>query len=573
MSFKNLNDIIKTKDLPVSSKTRSKNTPLMKFVEEKNDWISATEFDNFCKNDKICDWFSVLKNNFIIDDDYKEHPLSFLFKKGCEYEDKIISIIRERTGLLLEKHSTLKTSREYDEKTEKIDRKKVIESMTRGDPIIYSAFLCDRTEYIRGIPDLLVRNDYIHKLFDDIKDIEIQHGSSIFGNYYYIPIEIKFSTVTLDASNKYIANIDRIKFYKTQLFTYCKILNNIQGFLPRYAFIIGKRTITKKNVLDSLSRPGFIDYKTRDNDIVKLFYEGIEWLRTVKSKGINWQMNPELFPNMKIDNPMYMDNKKIIAEEIGEITELWQCGYKNRMIALSKGIESWRDPRLNSDILEINESYKNVVDLIIKVNRDELGEYHPKKFLKTTNDWNIIENEMFVDFETVRDSLDLDSYGEDEWIFLIGVWYKGEYTSFLINNTNDVEEKRIINEFYNFWLSKGSPKIWYWVAEVDMWKRAMKRNNLNLEMRWTDLYQVFREEPFVVKGCKNFKLKSYIRSLLKIGKIDINLPPDDCCNGMDAMIKAWRYYHENLGNLENVLVYNEFDCKSLEILLEFIRNL
>jgi hypothetical protein len=69
----------------------------------------------------------------------------------------------------------------------------VIKQMKGGIPIIYSGFIYSKKENIRGIPDLLVRNDYISSIFKTIPEIPVE--KSLFGMYYYIPIEIKYSTI------------------------------------------------------------------------------------------------------------------------------------------------------------------------------------------------------------------------------------------------------------------------------------------------------------------------------------------------------------------------------------------
>ena len=101
----------------------------------------------------------------------------------------------------------------------------------------------------------------------------------------------------------------------------------------------------------------------------------------------------------------------------------------------------------------------------------------------------------------------------------------------------------------------------------------MKRNDKTFTVPWVDLYEVFYGEHFVVKGCKNFKLKSYVKTLSKLGKISAEMPPDSCGNGLDAMLAAWKYYNSNIGSLTDVIKYNELDCVYLEKLLEFIRGL
>jgi hypothetical protein len=578
-----LKRILNQKELPVSKRTRQNKPILSKplYSSVSSSWISATEFDNFCKNDKISDWLSCIKNDYIVKNDDTTHPLHLLFQKGTDHELQMVSKIKERTGFTLDKHSSLPTSRAYSEsfknqQFEKIDSERVLDSMKRGDNIIYSAYLQDDVENIRGIPDLLVRNDYIPILFSN-QEYDISPGHSIFGNYYYIPVEIKFSSVYLNRTGTFILNKDRTTFYKTQLFTYCKILSRIQGVLPQYSFIIGKRSVLKSISYDPLVKPGFIDYHTNDSHIINIFYEGLEWLRLVKKYGRTWILIPELFPNMKVVDPLFYKDKLAIASEIGEITEIWQCNTHHRENAFRQHIYSWKDHRLTADILGVYEQYKPVVDQIIKVNRGELGDYFPSSFTKNTNSFIEERPEIFVDFETVRNSLELDSHDcSEEFIFLIGVWKDGEYKSFQMKWLSKEEETRVLSEFYLFWVDSGRPKVWFWYAEACMWKRATKRNDLDLHLDWVDLYQVFRQEPFVVKGCMNFKLKSYIKSLKALGKIDVDLQ-EGCANGLEAMMIAWNYYNEdnkdNQHKFDEMIQYNRLDCVYLETLLKFIRNM
>jgi len=147
------------------------------------------------------------------------------------------------------------------------------------------------------------------------------------------------------------------------------------------------------------------------------------------------------------------------------------------------------------------------------------------------------------------------------------------------------EETRVMSEFYLFWEENERPKAWFWYADKEMWKRGLERNQLQLDIVWSDLYQVFREEPFVVKGCKNFKLKSLVTALSNLGEIDVEFAPESCSNGLEAMMIAWEYYNMNVyefndSNVSNVydkfeemIKYNQLDCIYLEKLLDFARSL
>ena len=45
------------------------------------------------------------------------------------------------------------------------------------------------------------------------------------------------------------------------------------------------------------------------------------------------------------DSVTFIQDKKEIADQYGEITNLWRCSTMNRKNALTQGIYSWRDPR------------------------------------------------------------------------------------------------------------------------------------------------------------------------------------------------------------------------------------
>ena len=70
--------LIQSKDLPVSKRTRSQNISLFKDLDDVKEkpYISATEFENYCNNDKIIDWFNVLTKNFIVEENDKRLFLS-----------------------------------------------------------------------------------------------------------------------------------------------------------------------------------------------------------------------------------------------------------------------------------------------------------------------------------------------------------------------------------------------------------------------------------------------------------------------------------------------------------------
>lgn len=530
-----------------------------KSVRKVSPYISATEFENVVNNDLLCDWLSIVLPKKI-----DPHPLQSLFNKGIHHEAMIIEKLRKKMNLPLLKLSSLSTSREYTDLEHHSDLKMTMKAFQKGEPIIYSPYIACEKEELRGIPDLLVRSDYMKKYFNI--DIPNSKQPSIFGDFYYIPIEIKYSQLHFDKSGKTLLNINRTKIYKTQLYVYSMILSYIQGVFSPCAFIIGKGE-------DSLINLGHIYFHTDDKEITKIFYNGIEWLRRVRKNAFEMDFCTDLLPNMKISHPLYDHEKKIVAEHYGEITEFWQCSIKHRFRLLDETndqVYSWKDPKFDISLLDISKSYVDKVNSLIKINRGEVSPI-TKKISHDLYNWRVHSNEIYVDFETVGN----EAENEESTIFLIGVWYKYndtyQYKHFTANSLSC--EKEIVLAFHDFWKEIGSPKIWHWYAEKTFWNRVCKKYDLNLYIEWNDLYKVFFEGNVFVKGCKNFKLKSYVNALLSLKKIKIDLPPKDCCNGLDALFLASEYYEsKDLNILNSILLYNEFDCKSLFVLLDFIRK-
>lgn len=589
-------NLIESNSLSVAKRTRSSQKPVVKKFSEKDEYVSASEFENFCENDLLSDWFSVLAKNYMLEYKHSDN-LEFLFKKGIDHENNIVEKLREITGLLLEKNTSVNTSRDYNTVGKSIEKKDIdrtFHSMTIGDPIIYSSFICDKKDKIRGIPDLLIRNDYLPIIFKNFKnpDEDDQKLESYFGKYYYVPVEIKFSTVELAADKVHILNKGRMRIYKTQLFAYCKILQEIQGVLPKFSLIIGKRTLQDKTIIDPIEHPGVINYYSYDYQFVGTFVKGFEWLKNVKKNGLTWTLEDlqkqELYPNMKSNNAMFYDDKKMLADRYGEITQLWRCSTFTRKNSLEQGIYSWKDFNFNSKVAGIPQAYRESLDNILKVNRENI-DYYPLSFEDFNTNFRTVDNEMFIDFEIVRDSFDTESYGDSEWLFLIGVRYKGEYTSFFMNSLTEEEEKRVITEFHNYVLENGNPRCWYWFAEVRFWKSALARNKVDFcKLNWVDLYELYTKNRFAVKSSMNFKLKSYIKSLKNLNLINVPLPPDNCSDGISAMMIAWQYYEskdkkesssdsfsfgkEYENDMKDCVYYNSLDCQYLDVLLSFARD-
>ena len=84
----------------------------------------------------------------------------------------------------------------------------------------------------------------------------------------------------------------------------------------------------------------------------------------------------------------------------------------------------------------------------------------------------------------------------------------------------------------------------------------------------------FQTDGIFVKGAYDFKLKSVVNALHKLGQTDICWDNDSSIyNGLDAMHMAFKHYTSNSNIscnnksnnelIKNIEYYNEIDCKSM----------
>ena len=492
--------------------------------------------------------------------------------------------------------------------------KKTADLMQQGVPILHSAPVKNTTNGTHGIIDLLVRSDFLNKLVEEasLSDEETVVAAPKLGQpYHYVVVDIKFSTLPLRADGIHLLNSGRYAAYKAQLYIYTEAIGKIQGYVSPCAFILGRRwKYTQQNIphhnYTCLNRLGKIDFNGVDSSIPDSVKLAIKWVREVRENGNKWSINPpsrpELFPNMCVDSGIWNMEKEKIADNIGEITSIWYLGVKQRNIAIKKDILSWRNKNCTTKNLDFLGNRAPIVDKIMAINRQNTDKIWPKIIKNNTSDWKNAQNELFVDFETLSDIFadftELPYQKNTDMIFMIGVggvkqgkWF---YKNFTCKEPTYEEEYRIMNEFVEF-LSQWSqqPRLRYWCAEDKFWHNAECRqfdiaadnndverkdhisDNWKIANNWLDLYNVFIQEPIVIKDCFKFGLKPISKTMRKHGMIKTNLE-SQCDSGLTAMINAANCY-KNCSNpiqsdvMRDISKYNEFDCKVLWEILQYLR--
>lgn len=596
-----------------------------------NEWISASKTRNWYLKDPILDWFSLYGKDkgYISDTQQPEYKSEFNFNeyitsKGIEFEEKILQLIKNKFG----ESNVCRISEDDKRESTSFDAfNRTVQAIADQVPIITHAVLHNHKNKTFGCPDLLVREDYINKLINTKVNLDENIGMKIGKNktsyrYHYRIIDIKFTTLHLLADSINLSNSQSNPVYKSQLAVYNQALGVIQGYIPDSAYILGRRWkcdskgTSGNSCFDKL---GTVNFKLRDSKYILENEKAFRWIREVRKNGKIWNAYEphrlEMFPNMSNtrDAPWHNAKKKI-AEEIKEITLIWNCGPKHREFAYNLGRSSWLECNIQS--LGINAESRNasVISKILEINQQEVFYDEYGAIYENIVSPEVIEIkspeflEFFVDFETVNDVNDsfrnLPNASGENMIYMIGCGYVDPYTSqwkfrnFVINKLIQSEELRITREWLEFMAEVKKelewdiyepelytePMIFHWShAEVSFLSAAAERvaeiNEYLLvypKLNWFDLRDFFQKQGIVVQGCFNYKLKSIAKAMYQHGLID-TFWENSCIDGLGATVAAFKCNEENLNFRENLVMkeiekYNQTDCKVLFEILSYLRD-
>jgi len=598
-------------------------------------WISATSTYNYMMKDPLLDWLkyhhstfthtnkrysksvNLSRNNTSSTTNY--NFTSYIMDQGVTFEKKVMKLITKKftSSRVLEIHGELAPR---DPKK----ARETVQAMKNGVPIIHSGVLHDQSRNTFGIPDLLIRSDWIKFLVHEspylLPEIENIPSPTLNRPWHYRIIDIKFTCLLLRADSSHLLNSSSFPAYKSQLLIYNWALENIQGYLPNEVYILGRRwkstskgeTFINNTCFDKF---GIIDYTGLDIKFVSQTETALKWLRDVRSdEASTWNITKyplsrwELYPNMcnTHDHPWH-DVKQKLASENNELTNLWMVGPKHRDLALQAGISKWSDPRCNTDSLGIKgEKITNILRNILHVNRSTTLKIIPDIILNNIGGWQQFSSiEFFVDFETcngaVSDIKHLPLAITDTIIFMIGVGYINPSTQkwivkdFTVNRLTSNDEATICENFSKYILQVSDsfgvkhPKCFHWShAEDSMWNDALLRHspissrwNSSL-WHWVDLLPVFKDEPIVIHGCMSFGLKDVASAMKNHGFIhSVWDKSSSCVDGQGAMIAAYQANKSAILNnlsmksipiINDVIKYNRVDVRVLYEIVTYLRQ-
>ena len=567
-----------------------------KIIYNQNQWLHINKIRNYLLNDCLTDWLNLYgeENGYIKNESIFNN---YIYEKSYSFKNKICSIIKN-------KYPDIVKIIPYFNKYIKDLEDFTINYMKNGIPIIINGILSDNNKKIYMNTNLLIRNDYMYKIFG--RNYKLKNIKSNFGNYYYVIVEIKYLRLKFTSDNKYLLNTNTIKLSKSLAGLQLSILNKIQlsynTSIPNNLYIIGNGYSYKCGKFEYKNnyffhKLGVIYLDHYDNFYFNNYNKALLWYRKLLKHGHKWKILPkpsvnELYPFISSNNVNNWENtKKNIAIKLGELSLLWNIGIKNRNLAHEIGIYSFHNKKILDNLENIgfkkNTKKYNILKNIIQIYNTDT-KIIPNNIINNKYTWknnNLIQ--FFVDFETVNYSI-----ANISMIYLIGLLVynpyekleknKLQFFSFYANKLNENQEKNIINKWiktmqnikYKFKINY-EPNIYTWShAENNFLNNAKKRHIRNKwNIQFTDLMQVFKNEPIIINGClSGFGLKDIALKLYQYNFIKTKYTTN-CTSGDISMIMALKYYNNFDTNILNdIIKYNYIDCFIIYEIITFLNK-
>ena len=384
--------------------------------------------------------------------------------------------------------------------------------MKVGVETIYQGVL--KNDDVRGIPDFLIKAP----------------GYSIFGDYYYYPVDVKGASTSRER-------------YLFQLATYSYLLGEIQGFTPLYGGLL------------------LLEMKLKIKHFYSLMKQVVYGINESKKILSNTEDMPDLFIDSNCQMCQWYNFCLPEANEKEHLSLVYGVNKKIKEKLENIGIKNYAQLAdcTEEDFLEIEELAGEKGKSIItqaKCLKEK------KIYLKSIPNIQKEEKEIFIDFES---DMVLDEKGTEltRIDYLIGLLKcngdKNEYSSLLVETT----EEQLLADFTKF-LNEYSNYTFYHYGHYeqsifnDKWKDLPKVNLVNIE-------KIIKDS--LVLPVTGYSLKNIAKVLgFKWRNKDANAMQSMCWYSNYLETKDRKY-------LDLSIEYNQDDCLALHFVKEWLLGL
>jgi len=485
--------------------------------------ITATDFYNYiqCKHRVYLEKFGDPKLK-----DKVSPFIRLLWERGIQHEENVIEPIKARKDKTF---AEVKKDKPANEET----FKETLQLMKKGVDFIYQGVLIK--DGFSGRPDLLEKTE----------------GRSDFGNYCYIPVDIKAGRgyEETDSGDRKIK-----EYYLFQLKLYNLILDKIQGFIPNEGKIINSDKEEIKYDL-KLANDKFLKILNE----ISIINKGKELYQPViggKCESCEWKNYCRKWAKDNNDLSLIFNfgEKKYVLQEYGikTIDDLLK-------IPLDKWLKDLPEIRGKGYFKGVAD--KSLSDLYKRATVYKRGKEEINPNIKLLNG----EKEIYFDIE--------DDPTQDI-TYLFGFWTtdrsngRGNYKYILAQGIDD--EERAVNEVWDFLKGLDGIPIYHYAShEISILKGLQEKYKLSeepfeiLKRNAVDMYKI-------IKDYTNWPLTSYgLKSICKF--IGFKWSSEDA-GGANSIEWFSKFLKGDKKILEKILKYNEEDCRATDYLKTYLQK-
>lgn len=489
-----------------------------------------------------------------------------------------------------------------------------IEKMKDGVPILFNVVLINHNYKMVGIADIVVRSDYVEKIFTNpnFKYKFKNYGCKFNKGWHYIVIDVKYSFLSVEKDGITVKDNNDTKFYKFQLLSYNTCLKHIQNYEPKCAYILFRK--------NTFELPGEVYFESRTNKkYKKLLKECITWVHKeypkIKGMALTEEniLKHKLFPNMS-NSLLYFNKFADIEREcavlIGELTLLPGCGIVKRTLAHLMGVYSFHTASFNTKMLGYGEHTQTakIINACIETNKrgSTTSFVYNKSATKVPNfnTFNTFVNQkpnIYINIQYTDHFFDdFSSFPRPFtksfiYVITIGATNKnGEFIT-ITRSANDISlraEQELITNIkweckskFNINVDSGDYNLIYWGNDKHVKKHLSKLfNDVNCTNNLFCVSDALKNHAVGIKDCFGFHLQSVYNSLNKLYPDKIllnNLRTLGALSESDDIIKVYKALKKS-GNLQNfktcqqivnIKTFNEAEINTLFQITNFFIKL
>lgn len=448
--------------------------------------------------------------------------------------------------------------------------------LAQGVPVIAQPALWWPPERIYGVPDLVARCSWLAARFPALAALADEPD-------HYVVLDLKF-TSHLERPSKRPSRA----FYEAQVRLYSFMLGQIQGQMPRHAWLITRDRLTDPLAVPLRSAHG----RALDADLAQMRDRYLE-IRYRGADLLPWR-DAIVEPNYEAENEAWQSARATIMARVpgGELQRLWQIGRTTRQRLRDAGIASLEVLQA-TDLERLAERlFKRPAQMraILEANRSGRAVAPPEAAPSPRR------HELFVDFEFFSNfNVDFAREWPDltgtPMIFMAGVGWAEQgvwrFRQIVAEAERPAAERALLEQLAALLeqITGGELRdcaLYHWHAaeprqiQVAADRHGLAPTHMLRRLPWCDLERRVIDHACALPGAWGYSLKGVAQALAAYSPAHATHWPPGMSDGQQAQLLGWYAYRspEPLRSKEMQLLgaYLEADCRAVWTILTWLRS-